>query len=257
MDSTGPAVWTESVQVRAYDCDFLDRWKPVSMLQSMQEIANKHATSLGLGFDEMTAQNQAWVLSRIKVRFFNQPLNGETITVKTFPKGIQQKIFYSRDFQLTNSTGELVAAATTAWLVIDYQARRMLMPSALTIKLPTPPGLVGLDESLEKLSLPDKMNELWNVVASYSTVDVMGHVNNTRYIEWATDCFSIEHYQAYKLDWLQINYTNEVKPGEQVLLSSAVKPGDATTWLVQGQNMAKNNRSFEAALGWSPRQPSD
>ena len=249
----GPAVWTESVTVRAYDCDFLDRWKPVSMLQSMQEIANKHATSLGLGFDEMTAQNQAWVLSRMKIRFFNQPLNGETIIIKTFPKGIQQKIFFTRDFQLTNAAGELVAAATTAWLVIDYQARRMLLPSALSINLPHSPGLVGLDESLEKINLPAPMNDLWNVVASYSTLDVMGHVNNTRYIEWATDCFSIEHFQAHKLEWMQLNYTNEVKPGEQVLLASAAKPGDNLTWYVQGTNQAKNNRSFEAALGWSRR----
>jgi medium-chain acyl-[acyl-carrier-protein] hydrolase len=249
----GPAVWTETVQVRAYDCDFLDRWKPVSMLQSMQEVANKHATSLGLGFDDMTSQNQAWVLSRIKVRFFEMPLNGETITIKTFPKGIQQKIFFTRDFLLTNNLGKVVAAASTAWLVIDYQARRMLLPSSLKVELPITPGLVGLDEPLEKISLPEKMDDLWDVVASYSTVDIMGHVNNTRYIEWATDCFSIAHFEAHHLDWLQINYTNEVKPGEHVKLSHAPSPIDPSIWLVQGINQAKNNRSFEAALGWSPR----
>jgi medium-chain acyl-[acyl-carrier-protein] hydrolase len=249
----GPAVWTETVQVRAYDCDFLDRWKPVSMLQSMQEIANKHATSLGLGFEEMTAQNQAWVLSRIKVRFFEMPLNGETITVKTFPKGIQQKIFFIRDFLLTNNSGKVVAAASTAWLVIDYQARRMLLPSALKVELPQTPGLTGLDEQLEKITLPDRMNELWDVVASYSTVDIMGHVNNTRYVEWATDCFPVEYFQAHHLEWLQINYTNEVKPGEHVQLSSAQNTDTPTTWVVQGINQAKNNRAFEAALGWSPR----
>jgi len=249
----GPAVWTESVQVRAYDCDFLDRWKPVSMLQSMQEIANKHATHLGLGFDEMTAQNQAWVLSRIKVRFFEMPFNGETITIKTFPKGIQQKIFFTRDFIVTNQAGKTVAAASTAWLVIDYQARRMLLPSALKVELPHTPGLVGLDEPLEKITLPEKTNELWDVVASYSTLDIMGHVNNTRYIEWATDCFPIEHFQSNHLDWLQINYTNEVKPGEHVLLSNAQSTENPGTWVVQGINQAKNNRAFEAALGWSPR----
>jgi len=250
----GPAVWTETVQVRAYDCDFQDRWKPVSMLQSMQEIANKHATSLGLGFDEMVSQNQAWVLSRIKVRFFEMPRNSEVITVKTFPKGVQQKIFFMRDFLLTDPSGKLMAAASTAWLVIDFQARRMLLPSALKVELPVTPGLVGLDEPLDKIVLPEKMIDLWNVVASYSTLDLMGHVNNTRYIEWATDCFSIDHFQTHQLDWLQVNYTNEVKPGEQVLLSNVQDSEDSSVWLVQGMNQAKNNRAFEAALGWSPRQ---
>ena len=248
-----PSIWSETIQVRAYDCDFIDRWKPVSMLQTMQEIANTHANSLGYGFDEMTADNQAWVLSRIKVKFYKFPLNGETITIRTFPKGIQQKIFFTRDFLLTDSSNQVVVAASTAWLVIDFSARRMLLPSALKGDLPIPPGLTGIDDPIEKIFLPEKMDELWNVFASYSTLDVMGHVNNTRYVEWATDCFSSEHYQTHKLDWLQINYTNEVKPGEKVLLTRAQEKEDPLVWFVSGINQVKNNRAFEAVLGWSVR----
>lgn len=248
-----PAYFKEEIKVRAYDCDFMDHWKPVCMLQSMQELANTHAASLGFGFDEMTAQNQAWVLSRIKIRYYEFPMNGDIITIQTFPRGVQQKIFFTRDFLLTNPAGKVMVAATTAWLVIDFTARRMLLPSALKGDLPIPPGLVGLDEPLEKIPLPENMTPLWTLPAAYSTIDVMGHVNNTRYIEWVSDCFPVEQYQSHKLDWIQINYTNEVKPGEQVLLSKAPAACDPQVWYVSGFNQNNNNRSFEAAAGWSPR----
>jgi medium-chain acyl-[acyl-carrier-protein] hydrolase len=250
---TPPSIWTEETRVNANDTDFEGKWKPTRMLQVMQEAGNTHANLLGVGFHELAAKNQAWVLSRLKIKFIRFPAIDEMITIQTWPKGIQQKIFFDRHFKLTDEKGQNIALASSAYLLIDTKARKMLLPSALEKDLPRQHDLSAMDELLEKIVIPDSVQEHMRFNATYGTIDVMGHVNNTRYLEWITDCFPLDHYQTYKLDWVQINYANEIKPAENVSLALGLKSGEPSTWLVQGTNLTAENRAFEASLGWSKR----
>jgi acyl-ACP thioesterase len=245
-------VYTEPSLVSPYDCDFRNLWKPVGMIRAMQQAAGRHAERLGFGFSELMERGQAWVLSRFKVRFLQMPSAEQTIAIHTAPIGISQKIFFRRDFRLTDAGGELLALATSAWLLVDTQNWRMLPPAALQTYLAGPDGFTGLNEPLERIPVPGELQlpESLSVQAGYNAIDLLGHVNNTRYIEWATDCFPLDWYRANRLSWLQINYANDVRPGERVSLGAAPLPHDSQTWLVQGANLDSGKRAFEAALGW-------
>lgn len=236
--------------ISGLECDFQNHWKPVYVLQAMQRAANIHAAALGAGFETLAAHGQTWVFSRFKLCFYTTPGADQPITIRTFVKGISQKLFFRRDFQLFTADGQLCAAATTAWLLLDTNARRLLPPAALKAQLPDPPDLVGLDETLEKLNPPADLEPGEVVRAGYNTIDLLGHVNNTRYVEWVTDCFPFEQYRTHRLAWLQINYNNEVLPGEQVALFRATNPAQPTRWWVVGENLVNGKRAFEAEVGW-------
>jgi acyl-ACP thioesterase len=92
--------------------------------------------------------------------------------------------------------------------------------------------------------------ERFQVVATYSDVDMLGHVNNSRYIEWICDAFSTELFNQKKLDSLQINYEHEILPGEQVVVLVNPVEQDGGLWVVEGQNLSNNSRAFEALLRW-------
>jgi medium-chain acyl-[acyl-carrier-protein] hydrolase len=250
---TAPDIWTEEVFVSAYDVDFQNQWKPASLFSAIQRIGSKHADSLGYSYERMTAMSRAWILSRIKVRFYQLPGAGETVTIQTAPKGVQQKIFFVRDSQVVDSAGTILAGATTAWLVIDLNTWRILPVPALGFELPQPTGFVGLDETLEKIVVPDDGSEGETVLATYNTLDVLGHVNNARYAEWLTDCFPVEQYRTHRIDSLQINYTNEVRPGERVTMCLGKANGDPDQWVVQGINKENGKRNFEGAVRWVKR----
>jgi len=243
-------IFTQTLTVPGLECDFQNRWKPVSALQAMQRAANTHASLLGAGFEALAAQQQPWVFSRFKIRFDRFPGADQAVTIRTFVKGISQKLFFRRDFQLFDGDGSQFAAATTAWLLLDMQSRRLLPPAALKNALPDPPDLVGLDEPLEKLAPPEGLIQSGVVSAGYNTIDLLGHVNNTRYVEWVTDCFPFEHYRAHRLAWLQINYTSEVLPGEQVALACGQSAENPAVWWVVGENLVSGKRSFEAQTAW-------
>lgn len=250
---TKKPVWIETFEVKTSETDFQRQWKPSGFFRTMQEIGTHHSIHLGYDYHQMNAQGMAFLLSRLKIRFDRFPGPGEQIVLETWPKGMQQKIFFMRDFQFRTPEGQPVASATSAWLLVDIHARRFLLPNRLKEKLPDNNGRFALNESLEKISVPDQMGERLVAGAAYSTVDMMGHVNNAQYIDWVTDSFPFETFQENKLDWLQINYLQEVKPGERVSIAAGSCPEDGAARVVQGSNLTTGARAFEACLGWSPR----
>lgn len=249
MSDTG-IIYEESTRVNTYECDFSRHWKPAAFFQHLTEAAGIHAERLGWGFDVMFAQNLFWVHSRMKIKFFGFPQAGDVVTIRTWPKTIQQKLFYIRDYEVLNETGEKIAAASSAWLVINATTRRMVPPQTLTLGLPTLAERFGLDEPLEKLGLPETGEERLRLRAGYSAVDMVGHVNNCRYIEWICDTFSLEDYQNRTLDWLQVNYDHEIRPAEEVALLVNGSTEDPGLWTVTGINRSNQTRAFESALHW-------
>ncbi|RPJ43193.1 MAG: acyl-ACP thioesterase, partial [Chloroflexi bacterium] len=96
----------------------------------------------------------------------------------------------------------------------------------------------------------EDLSECFSLRAGYSTVDIMGHVNNARYVEWISDCFSIDEYQARRPAWLQINYLNEVKPGETVTLLRGERGEQPGCWYITGMNQVSGAKAFEAEFLW-------
>jgi medium-chain acyl-[acyl-carrier-protein] hydrolase len=246
------SVWSQDIYVRTFETDFENRWKPAGFFQTIQETATRHAAHLGFDYQDMLAVNRIWILSRVKIQFHAFPTMRETVVVKTWPKGIQQKVFFTREFQFMAQDGTQYASATTAWILIDPTARRMLLPNALIGELPYH-SQSALDEDLLKIVPGDDLPELLCTTAGYSAIDMMGHVNNARYVEWICDCFPIDHFKSHRIDWLQINYLNEVKPGDVLSTTAGPRPENPQEWVIKATNQTNANWAFEAAVRWQPR----
>ncbi len=248
--SAAEIIYEKTFRIHTFECDFNRRWKPAAFFQHLSEAAGAHAARLGWGFDAMLSQNLFWVHSRMKIKFHRFPYAGDEITIRTWPKTIQQKLFYIRDFEIVDTTGAQIATATSAWLVINASTRRLVSPLTMTISLPTLPDRAGLDEPLEKLNLPDSGEERLTLRAGYSAVDMVGHVNNSRYVEWICDSFPLDEYRSQTLDWIQVNYDHEIRPSEEVSILVNSPTDNSGIWTVSGFNRSNQTRAFESALQW-------
>ena len=213
------SVWQENNEVRTYETDFQGVWKPAAFFRAMEEATVHHAAHLKTDYFTLQEYDLAWVLARSKIIFHHFPTAGTLVHVKTWPKGWQQKIFGMRDYTLSGLDGEVYAQATTAWLLMNTSSRRFVKPDMLPNELPDNDGLFALDEPLEKLVHPPEMREMRSFSASYSALDLLGHVNNTFYIDWIFDCFSSKYLKGKIPEWLQINYSSETRPEEDVAIS--------------------------------------
>ena len=110
--------FTQNYIVPCYDTDASGRMKPTSFMNLAQEAAGLHAVHLGFGYDSLIVRNLAWILSRVHVEFPDTPLWREEITLKTWHKGLN-RLFFLRDFVVTDNEGKERVKATTSWLVLN------------------------------------------------------------------------------------------------------------------------------------------
>ena len=250
MLSEDNPTYTETFAVPTYECDANLRWKPSAFLQHMTAAANKHIDLLGEGYQALLDQGLVWVLSRMKFQFLRFPRVEDQITIRTWPKTIQQKLFFIRDYEILSAQGELLTVATSAWLMMNMQTRRLVPPSALRLNLPQNPDRQALAEPLEKLIPPADGEERLRLRAGYSAIDVVGHVNNARYIEWICDAFPTPWHKGHSLETLQINYDRKIHPEDEVVVRVASLDGQPGAFALSGQNLTQSSEAFTAAVRW-------
>lgn len=209
--------FSKDYTITCYEADANQLMRPTAMLDLMQEAANINASTLGFGYDEMINSNTAWVLSRTHVKFLNTPKWRDEVNLKTWHKGVS-KLFYLRDFILSDKEGNPLVLATTSWLIIDMNTRRLVRNSDLALN---DTAMDAIAEPADKVVVPvDIEPELVRKhPITWSEIDTNGHVNNVKYVVWAIDAVKPEDIKARPLKELLINYDAEVMPGDVVKIS--------------------------------------
>lgn len=209
--------FSKDYTITCYEADANQLMRPTAMLDLMQEAANVNASTLGFGYDEMMNSNTAWVLSRIHVKFNNTPKWREEVNLKTWHKGVS-KLFYLRDFILSDKEGNPMVLATTSWLIIDMNTRRLVRNSDLALN---DTAIHAIETPADKVVIPvDIEPELVRKhPVTWSEIDTNGHVNNVKYAVWAIDAVKQEDIKEKPLKELLINYDAEVMPGDVVKIS--------------------------------------
>ena len=123
--------YIQDITIPCYDTDASWRLKPASFMNYAQEAAGNHAVYLGFGYAALIATNTAWILSRVHVVFPDTPKWKDKITLTTWHKG-QERLFFLRDFILTDQDGKERVKATTSWLILNLETRRMVRDSGIS-----------------------------------------------------------------------------------------------------------------------------
>jgi acyl-ACP thioesterase len=206
-------------RIHTYEADTSGRMSPPALFNYLQDIAAAHAEALSWGKEELMKKNQFWVLSRMVAEMKSIPAGGSSIVIKTWPRGVEG-IFALRDFDIRDSSGELIGGASSAWLVLDAETRRPVRPDSLL-------GETGdiftqrqsLSRNPAKLPAPgvSRYNSLPFPV-KYSDLDVNLHVNNVKYLQWALDAYPLDFRMSHEIRGIEANYVAESLPGDEVII---------------------------------------
>ena len=187
-----------------------------------QEAANLHAAILGFGYDDMIASKTAWVLSRMHVVFVDTPRWRDDVTLFTWHKGLE-RLFFLRDFMMTDREGNPKIKATTSWLVLNLETRRLVRDPNLLDE-----GTICsenvLDNPADKVVMPKGVEPQFVTghLVGYSDLDMNGHANNAMYMQWAMDAVNYEISSVKPVKEFTINFNHEVKPLETVSIYKAI-----------------------------------
>ncbi len=236
--TTYQRIWKNEYTIHSYEADVSGRATVPALLQFMQESAWNHAEHLQLGYSHLIEKNLAWVMARLSLLIQSLPQWGERIFLETWPSH-RDKLFAYRDFRLTSTNGSAVAMGTTTWLVIDMKTRRpKRTDSYFHIDDWGIPSAVP--EYTPKLAPPERIDSTASRRVYFSHLDVNGHVNNVKYLEYFMDSFSNDFLQTHQLNRVDVNFLAEALVNNQVLINT--QQIDNTTFL---QNLVRKQEDVE------------
>lgn len=242
----------QQLNVPCYAADKDFSLRPTAFMDYAQEIAYLAASRLGFGYEAVTEHHTAWVLSRMSIDFINPPKWRDNVSLDTWHKGTDG-LFFLRDFQVKDKDENVLIAATSSWLIIDMQTRRLVrsdeMQKILSFDIQCTDD--ALAEPAPKVTLPKdtQREELPPHVVIPSDMDFNGHTNNVRYAAWSIDCIPSDILSVRPIKHLNINFTKETTLSDTVSLTHVcVEDGEMLKYYIEGTVNGKQTFISEIML---------
>jgi acyl-ACP thioesterase len=208
-----PFVTTYPIQV--IHLDATRRVTPAVLLHFVQETAGDHCIQLGLDWDTLAARGLFWAVIRHRLEIYRLPGEGDTVTVKTWPMPTTRAAF-PRAAVGYDQSGKPVFRCVSLWVLMDCKTRQMILPGKSGIdlegillgdELPTPSSLSPMDAQAAAT------RQVW-----FSELDRNGHMNNTRYLDWAMDLLPPEVRRGKTPKEVSLCYLSEIRESDQISL---------------------------------------
>ncbi|MBE5742063.1 MAG: hypothetical protein E7360_01940 [Clostridiales bacterium] len=209
-------IYEKKYDLRVSDFDKNDNMRPFGVLDLFQTVADKHASILKIGFNELIAEDLVWVLLRTRYDVINPIGFGESeVTVKTWPHKAG-RVDFDRDYQIDKADGRVGIIASSKWCIINVKTRKIVFGKGVSYPEDEYYPQVNYPDGLKKLADFDILSaEKKEGFAGESALDHNGHVNNAKYAEFILDAVPL--LDGEKIKSFEINYINEMQVGNYQL----------------------------------------
>lgn len=197
--------------------DARGRLPPAALCAFLQEAAGADAERRGAGMRGLVESGLAWVLQRLRVEIAAWPENGHEIAVTTWPTRFKGAMA-ERAFTVDSPSGVRLAHAMSRWAMVDLRTRRAArLPGAIRgLPVPSWPAPMDLGPVPAPPPAADPMGECRYVVGT-ADLDMVGHANNTRYVEWAFAAVPEEWRRDREAAAFDVSFRREALRGDTVL----------------------------------------
>ena len=200
--------------IRTYECDRNENLRLLTLMNIFQDVADSHASAMGLGLEYCLSKGFAWVGSNYHLQIARLPKMHEKIKVQSWP-AVEKKLGAIREFLVQSENGDTLIKASSQWILIDAARRR---PIALRENLPMY-QVIGervIDTDFPKISEPQKIDEAAEFFIRFDDIDLNNHVNNAVYPLWASEAVGIDFRAAHTPAEIEIAFKKEGLYGEDI-----------------------------------------
>ena len=200
--------------IRTYECDRNENLRLLTLMNIFQDVADSHASAMGLGLEYCLSKGFAWVGSNYHLQIARLHKMHEKIKVQSWP-AVEKKLGAIREFLVQSENGDTLIKASSQWILIDAARRR---PIALRENLPMY-QVIGervIDTDFPKISEPQKIDEAAEFFIRFDDIDLNNHVNNAVYPLWASEAVGIDFRAAHTPAEIEIAFKKEGLYGEDI-----------------------------------------
>ncbi|WP_203264633.1 acyl-ACP thioesterase domain-containing protein [Streptococcus uberis] len=227
-------------------CDVKQDAKLPLLLAYCLTVSGRQSAKLARSDDYVLENyNLVWIITDYEVSIKRLPKFNETITIETEAISYN-KFFCYRQFHIYDQEGNLLMDILTYFALMDPDTRKVAS---------IPEDLVQpyQSECVKKMRRAPKMRELENPQVKtyhvrYFDIDMNGHVNNSKYLDWMYDVLSYDFLRHHRPRQLQLKYIKEVAPGDQDIESAFQLEGLTSYHHIRSQGQI----NAQAIIDWEP-----
>ena len=219
-------IYVKEFEVSPVAVDQFGRLKASRLLAYLQDVAGDHSAILGTDQKALTDKNLFWAVIRHRVQITRLPQSGEKLRIETWPMPTTRTA-YPRSTIAYDEAGNECFRSISLWILMDAASRAMVLPGKSGVEVG---GLLrGCELRAPSSLLPREMGSLQERIVRYTDLDINGHMNNCRYLDWVEDLLPSAFHAGHEIREFTLCYMSEVRENESVQLHWELSDGPVLT----------------------------
>ncbi len=238
-------IYIDNFTLTDLQCDRFGRLKSAAILWFVQEMAGRHCQILKLDWNTLASKGMFWAIIRHRVQIKRLPHKGETIRIETWPMPTT-RVAYPRNVVAFDESGNELFRTTSLWVLMDMESRAMILPgkSGVEVAGVLRGGELPIPGSLSPASLSGCQER----TVRFTDLDLNGHMNNCRYLDWAADLLPSHFHQAHQVRDITLGYLSEAREGDGLQLHHQLLSEDNLRLEILRRDNDKEHRIFAADI---------
>ena len=241
-------IYAKEFEVSPVAVDQFGRLKTSRLLAFLQDVAGDHSAILGTDQNALMDKNLFWAVIRHRVQITRLPGSGEKLRIETWPMPTTRTA-YPRSTIAYDEQGNECFRSISLWILMDADSRAMVLPGKSGVEVG---GLLrGSELRAPSSLLPMEMGECQERMVRYTDLDINGHMNNCRYLDWVDDLLPSLFHQHHEAREFTLCYMSEVRENEPVQLHWQLSDGpilNVEAVRREGDGNAMHSRVFSARV---------
>ncbi len=214
--------WTENYNVKFHDTNSNEIVDPSHILKFMQETSMRHMKARKPSYEDLFAENKAFILSNIRIEIYNPIYAYQDIVAKTWACP-SRGFSFMRSYSI-EANGEIMAEAHSTWALVDTADKKLYKVSDVDLGNYDIDDPVTLEHPL-RIRIPSELPLALTgeFTVKYTDTDLNGHMNNTNYPNMLIN--SMPSPEKIMVKSLAISFLSDIKTGESVKIYMARTDG--------------------------------
>ena len=212
--------YLEKYKIKYSDVDRNNKCKISRILDFFQDIATSHSDSLGYGSAKMLELNLGWLVTAWKFRINKLPTADERIEIRTWSRGLKG-LTARRAVEILNEKKESIIQADSHWVLYNLKEKKIMKPVGEII------SIYGINYKtvIEEIKHTNTKEIKGNLISEKTLkierrdIDTNGHLNNSRYLDYALEALPDEVYNNIKIEEAELKYKKQVFENEEIIIS--------------------------------------
>ena len=186
------------------------------ILAFLEDLATYHSDTVGYGVKDVFSKNRAWLLMDWELEVYKRPKFGDVIKANTSAVSLEKPTYHCyRNFEVFDENDNLVATATSKWLLFDTEKNKIVKIDADTMKLFNPEeNSKKSEEKILKLKDPEEYDSIFQYQVQRADIDMVQHMNNLNYLKLAYEAIPEDLFFGNELNNVRIMYKHQIKLGD-------------------------------------------